>query len=504
MLLLAERAYGGDDRLDHLFDVELFRVELHLAGLHLRQVEYVVDELKQMLAGTVDLLQVGDDRRLVELLGLLLEHLAVPDDGVERGAQLVAHVGEECALRLIRAFGDRPCLLRHDRRLCELSRALRHPVLKLLIDLHTLDGRGDFASDRQEQRLVGIGKEAARAGVVDAEDPEPATLGHERRQHDLTRLEHGGQVGIMEREVADDHRLAGVQGADEGRSLLGDRDLQHGQARLLPVRSPGAVPPGEGRALVVEQHGEGAVDMQIVDDGAQAGVEQIVEVKGGVQRLGDLVQRRELGHAAAELEVGELQLGLRGRCGRTRPQTGRAVRAACRRDGYVRSGAPNSGSRTIPSQRAAPASPTRPRWSRRVQEHHDADQKGEAHSPCDPWAGGAKLARRLPGKLPLAVLGAIGLAADLADPSGWQAENDPGRRGERSLVGLTSVADIGEAMLRRYLGDLFGAVPAEARRARGRLHDSQDGVDVGSDYARYDGVGTLDAERSHEKNHHRG
>ena len=38
--------------------------------------------------------QVGEAR----LLDLLPDHLAVADDGVERGAQLVAHVGQERAL----------------------------------------------------------------------------------------------------------------------------------------------------------------------------------------------------------------------------------------------------------------------------------------------------------------------------------------------------------------------------------------------------------------------
>ena len=33
-----------------------------------------------------------------EVLGLLLQHLAVADDGVERRAQLVAHVGQELGL----------------------------------------------------------------------------------------------------------------------------------------------------------------------------------------------------------------------------------------------------------------------------------------------------------------------------------------------------------------------------------------------------------------------
>ena len=58
-----------------------------------------------MLAGAVDLLEVGHELGLAELLGLLLQHLAVADDRVERRAQLVAHVGEEGALRLVGLYG---------------------------------------------------------------------------------------------------------------------------------------------------------------------------------------------------------------------------------------------------------------------------------------------------------------------------------------------------------------------------------------------------------------
>ena len=55
---------------------------------------------EQVLAGAVDPLQVGDEVRRSALgVGLLLEHLAVADDRVQRRPQLVAHVGQELALR---------------------------------------------------------------------------------------------------------------------------------------------------------------------------------------------------------------------------------------------------------------------------------------------------------------------------------------------------------------------------------------------------------------------
>ena len=46
----------------------------------------------------VDLLQVRQERVLAQVLHLLLEHLGVADDGVQRRPQLVGHVGQELGL----------------------------------------------------------------------------------------------------------------------------------------------------------------------------------------------------------------------------------------------------------------------------------------------------------------------------------------------------------------------------------------------------------------------
>ena len=49
---------------------------------------------------------------LIHLFGFLLQHLAVADDGVEGGAQFVAHVRQERALGLVRLVGRLLGLLR--------------------------------------------------------------------------------------------------------------------------------------------------------------------------------------------------------------------------------------------------------------------------------------------------------------------------------------------------------------------------------------------------------
>ena len=86
-------------------DLEGLDEELHLAGLDLRKVENVVDQRLQVLAGRMDLLRgPAMESCLAQIVGLLLQHLAVADDGVQRGPQLVAHVREELALGAVGRF----------------------------------------------------------------------------------------------------------------------------------------------------------------------------------------------------------------------------------------------------------------------------------------------------------------------------------------------------------------------------------------------------------------
>jgi hypothetical protein len=78
--------------------VEPSELQLEPAGLHLGEVKDVVDQGEKMLAGAEDVLEV---------LGLLLvdltehpfrQHLREADDGVQRGAEFMGHVGKELGL----------------------------------------------------------------------------------------------------------------------------------------------------------------------------------------------------------------------------------------------------------------------------------------------------------------------------------------------------------------------------------------------------------------------
>ena len=91
--------------LGDLHQRDRFLVELVAPGLDAREVEDLVDQAEQVDAGVVDVVRVI----LVGAHGvgaeqLVLHHLGKAEDGVERRAQLVAHLGEEPRLRDVGGF----------------------------------------------------------------------------------------------------------------------------------------------------------------------------------------------------------------------------------------------------------------------------------------------------------------------------------------------------------------------------------------------------------------
>ena len=99
-----ERHNDRANLLDQRLQIDLFEIEVHLARLDLRQVENVVDQIEQMPSGIADLGKIGQELIEALILGHLLQHLAVPDHGIERRTQFVAHIGEEGRFVLARRF----------------------------------------------------------------------------------------------------------------------------------------------------------------------------------------------------------------------------------------------------------------------------------------------------------------------------------------------------------------------------------------------------------------
>src|SRR3546814_12183191 len=88
--------------------------QIQLAGLDLGEVQDVIDDLQQMPAALVNIAGIAVVAVAAELAVQLVQHdLGKTDDGVERRAQLVPHVGEELGLgavgglRLVRSEARR-------------------------------------------------------------------------------------------------------------------------------------------------------------------------------------------------------------------------------------------------------------------------------------------------------------------------------------------------------------------------------------------------------------
>ena len=140
-LLADERSGGGHDIADNLGEFEGLEEQLHLAGLDLGNVEDVVDEPEQMARGVEDLVQILGCASLALVHGVLAENLAVPNDGVERGAQLVAHLGQESALGLAGLLGVRDGLGQEPGAVLDARLEGVVSLLELLVGLKNLFAR---------------------------------------------------------------------------------------------------------------------------------------------------------------------------------------------------------------------------------------------------------------------------------------------------------------------------------------------------------------------------
>ena len=96
------RAHHPHAVFDGFGGVEYILVERQLAGLDLRQIEDIVDDLKQVVPTIVNIARVFPVTLVFDRAEPFVPHdLGEPDDGVERRPQLVAHICQELALGTI-------------------------------------------------------------------------------------------------------------------------------------------------------------------------------------------------------------------------------------------------------------------------------------------------------------------------------------------------------------------------------------------------------------------
>src|SRR6516165_8920072 len=102
LLISSQRFKRAADSLRNILDAVIRQFEYKLAGLDLRQIKHVIDESEQVLA--VGLKSFEYSKHLLGRLTIsaIRHQFGVAEDGVERRAQLMAHIGEELRFVLAR------------------------------------------------------------------------------------------------------------------------------------------------------------------------------------------------------------------------------------------------------------------------------------------------------------------------------------------------------------------------------------------------------------------
>src|SRR5215467_13146037 len=266
---------------------------LHASHLDLRQVEDVIDQREEMRAGGVNISQI-----LVLLFveiaeHALVQHLGEADDGVQRRAQLVRHVGEELGF--------------------VLARRLELPTLHLDLAEETgiLDGEGRLRGEGLED-LDRFRRELTRRLPIQREAADDLILSDERhgQQRPVTgpqqRIADVAPIRAAHLDIGNLDGLPGFGGAAHGALATMERRGPQGsdQRRIKIVRGANVKLLG-GVVVFIDGAAVGARELAGPRD---HGLQHGLHVEGGAHGAADLPQRGELPHRARELGGALLQL----------------------------------------------------------------------------------------------------------------------------------------------------------------------------------------------------
>ena len=281
-----QRHAGTDDRSER----EVGVLQCHPAGLDLRQVEDVVDHLQQVVGGIADLAQpVGRDR--VERIAP--HQVGQPDDGVQRGADLVAHVGHKRALGPVRGLGD-----------VAGDHQFRVGLLQAKFDLFEL---GDVGHQHQEAaHLVTDLVRHVRGDAEDGASVAAASLGTE----------------VQHLTAQDGRQELHVRGQELGVDQVVKRDAVQFLLRLVEPFAVGAVcepavqrlvPVGQQARLVVGHRADEALalderEVHLPQLPGALGDQLLQAVAVLIEFLADALVRRDV--LANEQKVGDAAIGL--------------------------------------------------------------------------------------------------------------------------------------------------------------------------------------------------
>ena len=214
MLRRRRRREDVDGTLDARAERERLLLELDAPGLHLREVEDVVDDRQQGVARGADRLRVV----ALVIVELRVEHQAAhPDDRVHRRPDLVAHRREERALGAVCRFGSVAGLL------------------GVSVEPGVVDRDRGVLGQTDQQVEVALRVQLARDRTPDGHAADDLIVGDEWRRHQpvvLVRIRARDDARArIGQDVVDELRIAGREHAPDdpfaevdgvGQELLGD------------------------------------------------------------------------------------------------------------------------------------------------------------------------------------------------------------------------------------------------------------------------------------------
>ena len=328
------RCHHRHQGLHHVVETEVDALDFQLARLDFRDVEDIVDDAQQVLAGKADLFQVIALARLqVRFQG----EIGHADHAIHRRADFMAHIGQELPLRQARFFG-------HLLGLVELLGALRHALFQMFIEfaqsalaalvirdvrqaghyhahlaVFIADGLGIYGEPRQAavgllyahqhvahgdtRRQSDVHGMAAlvESGAVFADGLPQAVAGRARRQHAL-----GGGIAFQDMAVAVLHHQAVGDGTKHGRHALAR--IRQGDRRLAPFRDVGNHRQRAARLAIVRLN-TGARQQtpqagQVLAEEAEV---DLVRLAGEAAMAGQAALHQQLAVAVHEVKHGTVQ-----------------------------------------------------------------------------------------------------------------------------------------------------------------------------------------------------
>src|SRR5690349_4009809 len=211
--------------------VDIFLLQGELARLGLGQIENIVDDRQQVVAAVVDVRDIFGIARVAQISEkLALEDVGKPNDGIQRRAQFVTHIGKEFALGLVRLVGlEKQQIGRFILRLDHLL------GLVAATDVHLLNVRGKQSDSRghhEKEVVVEVVFEWNRVDenrndLVERHQEERDKDGvDESQSHERAAVNHNhDQAGVVQ---AVERRRHDGRHNDDADAWRDHRDRQHG------------------------------------------------------------------------------------------------------------------------------------------------------------------------------------------------------------------------------------------------------------------------------------